>query len=69
MLINQLINKKVIVTNLNYKLSSDIQCYANKIGIIKGIKKINENIFIYLVEFFNHNRIWLIQQEFQIHCY
>lgn len=69
MLINQLINKKIIVINLNYKISEEIQYYSNKRGVIKGIKKINENTCIYLIEFLNHNRIWLIKQEFKFQYY
>lgn len=67
MLINELINKKVIITELNCKINSDIQYYSNQLGLIKGIKKINKSIFIYLIEFLNHNRIWVIKQEFEFY--
>jgi len=67
MLVNQLINKKVIVTKLNCKINSNIQYYSNQVGLIKGIKKIDKNIFIYLIEFLNHNRVWLLKQEFEFH--
>ena len=33
-------------------------------GTIKGIKKNFKNSKLYLIEFFNHNRIWIIEQEF-----
>lgn len=67
MLVNQSINKKVIVTKLNCKINSEIQYYSNQVGLIKGIKKIDKNIFIYLIEFLNHNRIWVMKQEFEFY--
>jgi len=67
MLINQLINKKVIITKLNCKINSNIQYYSNQAGLIKGIKKMNQNIFLYLIEFLNHNRIWVMKQEFEFY--
>jgi len=67
MVINQLINQKVIIIKLNYKINSEIQYYSNQVGVIKGIKKINKNIFIYLIEFLNHNRIWVMKQEFKFY--
>lgn len=65
MLINQVINKKVIITTLNCKINSEIQYYSNQIGIIKGLKTINKNIILYLIEFLNHNRMWAMKQEFE----
>lgn len=34
-------------------------------GTIKGIKTNFKNSKLYLIEFFNHNRIWIIDQEFK----
>lgn len=67
MLISQLINKKVIITKINCKINSDIQYYSNQVGIIKGLKKMNKNIFLYLIEFLNQNRIWVMKQEFEFY--
>jgi len=67
MLVNQLINKKVIVIKLKCKINSELQYYSNQVGLIKGIRKINSNIFIYLIEFLNHNRIWVMKQEFKFY--
>jgi len=67
MLINQLINKKVIITKLNCNINSNIQYYSNQVGLIKGIKKMNQNIYLYLIEFLNHNRIWVMKQEFEFY--
>jgi hypothetical protein len=32
-------------------------------GIIKGIKRCNKDTSLYLIEFLNHNRIWIIEKE------
>ena len=34
-------------------------------GTIKGIKTNFKNSKLYLIEFFNHNRIWIIDREFK----
>ena len=34
-------------------------------GTIKGIKKYNKYTKLYLIEFLNHNRIWIIEEEIQ----
>ena len=34
-------------------------------GIIKGIKIKYKSSKLYLIEFLNHNRIWIIDQEFK----
>lgn len=54
----------VAIIKFHCKIDSEIQYYLNQKGSIKGIKKINNNLFLYLIEFFNHNRIWVIKQEF-----
>lgn len=57
------IDQKIIVTNLSYKTASRILYYSYKIGKIKGIKKLQNHITLYLVEFLDHNRIWFIRYE------
>ena len=32
-------------------------------GIIKGIKRYDKSTILYLIEFLNHNRIWIIEKE------
>ena len=34
-------------------------------GTIKGLKIYNKDTKLYLIEFFNHNRIWIIEKEIQ----
>lgn len=57
------INQKVLIMKFNCKIELEIQCYSLKIGVIKGIKKLRNNFNIYLIEFLNHNRIWVMAHE------
>ena len=34
-------------------------------GTIKGLKRYNKKTRLYLIEFLNHNRIWIIEKEIQ----
>lgn len=65
MSISYIINQQVRTTRFDCKINLDIQYYSNQTGIIKGIKKLKHNTFIYLIEFLNHNRIWIMTQELQ----
>lgn len=65
MLVDYFINQEVTITRFHCKINLEIQYYSNQKGIIKGIKKLKHNIFIYLIEFLNHNRIWVMKQEFR----
>lgn len=67
MSISYIINQQVRIIRFDCKINLEIQYYSNQIGVIKGIKKLKHNTFIYLVEFLNHNRIWAMIQELQ--CY
>ena len=58
-----LIGQKVLVTKLDCKTDIEIQYYSSQIGIIKGLKTFKNNFTIYLIEFLNHNRIWVMAHE------
>lgn len=58
-----LIDQEVLITKFNCKTNLEIQYYSQQIGIIKGIKKLRNNFTIYLIEFLNHNRIWVVVNE------
>lgn len=62
------IDQEVIITKFNCKIDSDIQYYSQQMGIIKGIKKVKNHLSIYLIEFLNHNRIWVMAHELKP-CY
>lgn len=52
-------NKKIEACNFNPKICKPVSTYIGKKGIIKGKKKTNKNKLISLVEFEDHNRIWI----------
>lgn len=57
------IDENVWIHKENYSLRPQ-NIYSKKtLGKIKGIKKYNRNTKLYLIEFLNHNRIWLIKKE------
>lgn len=58
-----LMGHKIKTKELQYKISPARQYYSNKEGIIQGIKTTQYKTDIYLVEFLNHNRIWITQEE------
>lgn len=60
---NNLIEEKIKTKELYYKIDLHRQYYSNKAGTIKGIKKLQHKILIYLIEFLDHNRIWVMHQE------
>ena len=60
---NNFINQKVKTKELYYKIDLARQYYSNKTGTIKGTKSLQHKMPVYLVEFFNHNRIWIAQEE------
>ena len=57
------INQEVLIKKFNCKIDSDIHYYSQKRGTIKGIKKFNSHVTLYLIEFLNHNRIWVMAHE------
>lgn len=59
------INQKVIIINFTCRTDSHIHYYVKQVGNIKGVKKLQNHITIYLIEFLNHNRIWIIPEEFK----
>lgn len=66
-----LMNQKVLIIKLDCKISLEVQYYSLQIGIIKGIKQLKNNFTIYLIEFLNHNRIWVMGHELKSYnnCY
>ena len=59
------INQIVWINNNTYTFSPP-KIYSQKAyGIIKGVKTKLRSSKLYLIEFFNHNRIWIIDQEFR----
>lgn len=64
MLLNNDINKIVQIREFHCKINLEIKYYSSKKGQLKGIKILENNIPIYLVEFINCNRIWALRQEF-----
>lgn len=48
---------------IDYRIGSKIQHYSGKIGTIAGIKILNNYMSIYLIEFMDHNRIWVTKKE------
>lgn len=65
MLKHYLINQRVIIKHLESKIELEIKHYSQHIGYIKGIKILEKGTFLYLIEFLNHNRIWVIDNELQ----
>lgn len=58
-----MINKQIKIQKTKCKINLKINYYYNKPGLVKGIKKLHKNNYLYLVEFFDGNRIWILQQE------
>ena len=65
MLLNNDLNKIVQIREFHCKIHLEIKYYSSKKGQLKGIKVLENNIPIYLIEFINHNRIWALKQEFE----
>ena len=57
-------NNKVLIQNLYCKINLNLQYYINNIGKLKGIKKTHSCELIYLIEFINGDRIWVMETEF-----
>lgn len=55
--------KKHSSKNKKRSIGEHIQHYSSKKGIIKGIKTMSRYIYLYLVEFADHNRVWIIEKE------
>lgn len=58
-------NNKVLIQKLYCKINLNLQYYINNIGKLKGIKKNYSHESIYLIEFINGDRIWVLKKEFQ----
>jgi len=65
MLPNSHINKIVTIKEFHCKIDSELKYYSNRTGKIKGVKVLQNNITIYLIEFINHNRIWARREEIE----
>lgn len=64
MLKKNIINKIIQIKEFHCKINLEMEYYSKHKGTIKGIKKLQAKKTIYLVEFFDHNRIWVIRAEF-----
>lgn len=60
----KIINQMVKIKEFHCKINLNIQYYSKQKGIIKGVKILNINKPIYLIEFCDHNRVWAINNEF-----
>lgn len=60
------IDKRAAITKIGCKINSNMQYYSGQTGSIKGVKKIKNYTLIYLIEFFDDNRIWSTKKEFQV---
>lgn len=56
-------NQIVKIKEFHCKINLNIQYYSKQKGTIKGIKTLQINKLIYLIEFFDHNRIWATSNE------
>ena len=61
-------NNKVLIQKLYCKINLNLQYYIHNIGKLKGIKQTYYHESIYLVEFINGDRIWVMKKEFQFLC-
>lgn len=60
------ISQKVQIQKVCCGIKLDIKYYNSQKGQIIGIKNLNQKKRIYLIEFFNYDRIWLVKHEFKI---
>ena len=58
-------NNKVLIKKLYCKINLNLQYYINNKGKLKGIKQNYSHESIYLIEFMNGDRIWVMKKEFQ----
>lgn len=57
------IDKNIWICRETYSLKLQ-NIHTKKIaGTIKGIKRCSKNSTLYLIEFLNHNRIWITEKE------
>ena len=56
-------DKEVSIQELNCVMPSEITYFHNKIGKVKGIKTLKSNGKVFLVEFNNHTRMWMLLKE------
>ena len=57
------INENVWIYKETLPLKSQKIHSRKTAATIKGIKRCNKNAILYLIEFLNHNRIWIIEKE------
>ena len=65
MIVNDNLNRMVKINEFHCKINLDIKYYSNQKGLIKGVKALDNNVCIYLIEFTNYNRIWATREEFE----
>nr|YP_010338352.1 hypothetical protein MW410_pgp078 [Bangia atropurpurea]UNJ18302.1 hypothetical protein [Bangia atropurpurea] len=57
------IGQRVQIKYSKRKIANDIADRVGDIGIIRGIKFINNNCITVIVEFDNHTRLWMFREE------
>ena len=57
------LEKEVKILDLNHTIPPEITYFYKQIGKIRGIKTLQNNNSIFLIEFKNHDRIWILQKE------
>ena len=57
-------NKIIQIKTIHCTINMEIKYYYNKKGKITGVKSLNNQDYIYLIELLNYSKIWLFKQEF-----
>ena len=57
------INENIWIYKETYSLKLQNIHTKKTAGTIKGIKRYSKNATLYLIEFLNHNRIWITEKE------
>lgn len=57
------IGQKVRIKYSKQKVANDIADKVGNLGIIRGIKFINNQCVTIIVEFDNHTRLWMFREE------
>lgn len=58
--------QKITITKYKCNINLKIDYFLHPLATIRGLKKLDENITMYLIEFINYNRIWTIYTELDI---
>ena len=58
--------QKITMIECKHNIYSQIDYFLDPLVTIKGLKKLDDNISIYLIELINYNRVWAIHVELDI---